>query len=515
MFEGGTFNQEKQLQPVNHDITITFTPNVNAVSYTYKVYKDNEVVDTNILNQNTPYTFTLSQTGTYKITVDVTLNTGLTFKEETGNYVIDKEKPKLNVSEKSFTISDIKNLPEVTASDNYDGDLTSKITSNINDIDFETSGPKTLTYTVTDAAGNKNSINLNLDVSTHEPELLLTLSLIIIALVAILIYFNRLRKAFKLEKRISSYVVEPLNKKTNSFIDKLLTKYQKIIKSISKILSKSVFAQKYAKKYEKYTKITKYHERGLELISGKIVIGLIFVLIAVFAKALQLQILSFYEFVLIFVLGFFALDILLLLRYKVYRSKLESDFLSAITVMNNAFKAGRSITQAIDIVGKEVKGVIGDEFQKMSLELLYGLELESVFKRFSKRTGLEEAKYLTASLTIINKTGGNIIKIFENIENSMFEKQKLKLELESLTSGSKLVVYTLLAMPFLFVLVITTINPTYFLPFINNELGIILLIFMIIYYIIFIVCIRRIMKVEKKIKKSLWLTKLYRASLFF
>ena len=285
MFEGGTFNQEKQLQPVNHDITITFTPNVNAVSYTYKVYKDNEVVDTNILNQNTPYTFTLSQTGTYKITVDVTLNTGLTFKEETGNYVIDKEKPKLNVSEKSFTISDIKNLPEVTASDNYDGDLTSKITSNINDIDFETSGPKTLTYTVTDAAGNKNSINLNLDVSTHEPELLLTLSLIIIALVAILIYFNRLRKAFKLEKRISSYVVEPLNKKTNSFIDKLLTKYQKIIKSISKVLSKSVFAQKYAKKYEKYTKITKYHERGLELISGKIVIGLIFVLIAVFAKA--------------------------------------------------------------------------------------------------------------------------------------------------------------------------------------------------------------------------------------
>ena len=341
----------------------------------------------------------------------------------------------------------------------------------------------------------KNSINLNLDVSTHEPELLLTLSLIIIALVAILIYFNRLRKAFKLEKRISSYVVEPLNKKTNSFIDKLLTKYQKIIKSISKVLSKSVFAQKYAKKYEKYTKITKYHESGLELISGKIVIGLIFVLIAVFAKALQLQILSFYEFVLIFVLGFFALDILLLLRYKVYRSKLESDFLSAITVMNNAFKAGRSITQAIDIVGKEVKGVIGDEFQKMSLELLYGLELESVFKRFSKRTGLEEAKYLTASLTIINKTGGNIIKIFENIENSMFEKQKLKLELESLTSGSKLVVYTLLAMPFLFVLVITTINPTYFLPFINNELGIILLIFMIIYYIIFIVCIRRIMKV--------------------
>lgn len=495
MFEGGTFDKTDQLKPVNTDINITFTPNVNTTAYTYTIYKNDQVMDTQTITEPVPYTFTLNQTGTYKITVDVTLNTGLTFKEESGKYIIDKEKPELKISEQNFTASSVKNIPEVTATDNYDGDISSKITSNLDELNFKDSGTQTLTYTVTDTAGNKNSININLDVTTHQTDLLITLSLIILTLVIILVYFNRLRKALKLEKRISAYVIEPLNKKNYSFTDKLLTKYTKIVKYISKGLKKSVFAQKYAKKYEKYTKITKYHETGFEIIGGKIIIGLIFTLIAIFAKALQLQMLNFYEGVLIFALGFFALDILLFFRYKIYRSKLESDFISAITVMNNAFKAGRSITQAIDIVGKEVKGVIGDEFKKMSLELLYGLELESVFKRFASRTGLEEAKYLTASLTIINKTGGNIIKIFENIENSMFEKQKLKLELQSLTSGSKLVVYTLLIMPFLFALIITTINPTYFLPFINNELGIILLIFMMIYYIIFIVCIRRIMKV--------------------
>lgn len=494
MFEGGTFDKNSQT-PTNQNLTITFTPNQNMVEYTYNLYKDGEIIDTQTVNQNIPATFTLDTTGTYKISVSVTLNTGFTFTEESGEYIIDKEKPEITIEDENFTITNIKNLPEVTAKDNHDGDLSNKITNNLKDLDLTTSGTKTLTYTVSDEAGNTSSVSLNLEVVSHSSELLILLSFIIVILVALLVYFNCLRRAFKLEKRINAYTIEPLNKKTVSFTDKLLNKYTKLIQSLSKSLKKSVFITKYAKRLEKYTKITKYHQTGFEIVSGKIIIGLIFVIIAVFAKAIQLDLLNIYEFILIYTLGFFALDVFLIIRYKAYRYKLESDFLSAITVMNNAFKAGRSISQAIEIVGREVKGPIGDEFKKMSLELLYGLELESVFKRFSSRTGLEEAKYLTASLTIINKTGGNIIKIFENIENSMFEKQKLKFELNSLTSGSKLVVYTLLFMPFVFVLIISTINPTYFLPFINSELGIILLIFMIIYYIIFIVCIRRIMKV--------------------
>ena len=163
--------------------------------------------------------------------------------------------------------------------------------------------------------------------------------------------------------------------------------------------------------------------------------------------------------------------------------------------MNNAFKSGRSITQAIDIVSTEVQGVIGSEFKRMSMELLYGLSVDTVFKRFAKRVDLEEASYLTASLTILNKTGGDIIKVFSSIERSMFDKRKLRLELKSLTSGSKIVVYVLLGIPFFFSLVISIINKDYLLPFINTNIGRCLLIFMIIYYIIFVVVVKKIMKV--------------------
>ena len=216
---------------------------------------------------------------------------------------------------------------------------------------------------------------------------------------------------------------------------------------------------------------------------------------AIIIKAFQFKLLGSMETLGVFLLGFFVLDIYLFARHKVFRWNLESDFTAAITIMNNSFKSGRSITQAIEIVSDEVGGTIGQEFKRMNLELLYGLDIEQVFKRFAKRVNLEEANYLTASLTILNKTGGDIIKVFSSIERSLFDKRKLRLELKSLTSGSRIIVYVLLAIPFFFILVISLINPGYFLPFITTDIGLILLIFMVIYYIIFVVVVRKIMKV--------------------
>ena len=89
MFEGGTFDKNSQT-PTNQNLTITFTPNQNMVEYTYNLYKDGEIIDTQTVNQNIPATFTLDTTGTYKISVSVTLNTGFTFTEESGEYIIDK-----------------------------------------------------------------------------------------------------------------------------------------------------------------------------------------------------------------------------------------------------------------------------------------------------------------------------------------------------------------------------------------------------------------------------------------
>ncbi len=493
----GIFNITHTDSPSNGNISVVFSPSSNVKYYSYEIYKDNKVINTPI-NTNKEATIRLIETGVYQIKINAVFNDDTTGDIITGYYIIDKEKPEIIIKDKRIELNqnEINKINEnVTAKDNYDGNMTNQIKTNIDSLNLKTNKLQKLTYTVEDRAGNKTSEDIYIKFLSNNEGSYFVYGILIVFILFILFIANKIQKAIKIEKRIEPFTLKPVNDNKLSISEIAINKYQKIIKKISKNFDKSEIAKKYANKLKKYVPVTKLHTSGMDIFAGKIIVAILLVIIAIIIQALRLKILVSYEIVLIFTFGFFVLDILYFIKYKIFRWKIENDFISAITIMNNAFKSGKSITQAIDIVSTQVKGTVGEEFKRMSLELLYGLELEVVFKRFAKRINLEEANYLTASLTILNKTGGDIIKVFDSIERNMFDKRKLRLELASLTSGSKIVVSVLLGMPFFFALVINLINPEYFVPFFTTSIGIILLIFMLIYYIIFVVVVRKIMKV--------------------
>ena len=496
MNEVGNFNITHTESPTNKNIIVVFSPYSNVESYLYEIYKDQTLLNRPFISKSKA-TINLNGTGVYQIKITATLKDGSKHSLSSGYYVIDKQKPEITVKSENIEIksNELKEIEEnATAQDNYDGNITNQIETNINKLNLKSHQNQKLIYTITDRAGNKAEKMVNIKIIQNTNYFSIEAILIIFTLIFAYLII-KIQKALLLEKRIKPYTLRSLKNKDLSISEKIIYKYQQLAKVINKNFDKSVFAKKYAKKLEKYLPVSKFNETSMDILSGKIIVAFIFTASAFLIQMAHMKFLESYEAILIFTLGFFALDILYFIKYKVFRWKLENDFIAAITIMNNAFKSGRSITQAIDTVSHELKGVIGDEFEKMSLELLYGLGIDTVFKRFAKRIDLEEASYLTASLTILNKTGGDIIKVFDSIERSMFDKRKLRLELSSLTSGSKIVVAVLLGMPFFFALVINIINPEYFVPFFTTSIGIILLIFMIIYYIIFVVVVRKIMKV--------------------
>ena len=132
----------------------------------------------------------------------------------------------------------------------------------------------------------------------------------------------------------------------------------------------------------------------------------------------------------------------------------------------------------------------------MSEEMKYGLSVDTVFDRFSKRVKIEEAEYLSSSLTILNRTGGNIIAVFDSIEKTLFDKMKLKEELKQSTTVSKLVVKILLFVPIIFILIIYLFDQTYFDPFFNSPLGLLMLGIIFIMFVIYASLLDRIVKVN-------------------
>ena len=266
---------------------------------------------------------------------------------------------------------------------------------------------------------------------------------------------------------------------------------------VVRVLNSSNIFKKLGVRYNKYLCVSDLNvKNGLTLVANKFLFAIFFTIIVAFSKAMLNDVLRIEEAFLMFIIGFYILDIKYMLKYNAYKETLENDLLQSVVIMNNCFKTGMSITQAIETVGNEMNSVIGLEFRQMYSEIKFGLSIEEVFRRFSERIGLKEASYMSASLTILNKTGGNIVKIFDAIEKTLFNKRKIKNEYKALTGSPKLISNFLFALPLIFVLLIFFISPTYFNVFFTNILGIILFIIVVILYIAYIFIVRKIFKIR-------------------
>lgn len=322
--------------------------------------------------------------------------------------------------------------------------------------------------------------------------------IVIFILLFVIIYlFIKIYSASKLAKRISLYSIEPLKDDSMSFYDKIVKKYLDFIKSFRSIIKKSSYLKMRSKKYERFIK---YQDRDkyetIDFITSKFVIAGLFLLLAIMSQIISSRPFEIWRCLFNLILGYYLLDIYYLFFNKKQKKMMASELLRAIIIMNNAFKAGKSTLQALEIASNELPYPINDEFKKMYLDMKFGLSVDTTFDRFAKRVGIEEAVYLSSSLSILNKTGGNIVEVFSSIEKTLFDKKKLNEELKNISSAPKTVVYILFAVPIVFTLIIFVLNHDYFNPLFSSPLGYIIIVIIIVMFLIYVFLLRKILRIE-------------------
>ena len=299
------------------------------------------------------------------------------------------------------------------------------------------------------------------------------------------------KRSFDLEKRITRFSISSITDRQASFFDKLYEQYDDFLDKFSKFLTKFKLLVKYSKVYSLYTE--KPSDDPIIFISRKFIDAFFAILLTIISDVLRRADINIIQVLAAFIIGFFIPDIFILIKYFQRKKRIENDMFKAVLIMSNAFKSGRSIMQAVKIVSEELDGPISDEFKKMYVDLNYGLDLDVVFQRLSARTNLEETKYIASSLVILNKTGGNVVQVFNSIERNFYERKKLKDELKSVSAASILVFIILVLIPPIIMITISALNRAYFAPLVTTHLGRIILFAIIIIYIIYIFIIIRIM----------------------
>ena len=315
---------------------------------------------------------------------------------------------------------------------------------------------------------------------------------LVFAFIIVITMILRLNNTIKLEKRIARYSVRSDKENKEAFVSRVWNRYIKFVKKERKNIRKLLPTM--TKMYDKYSVGSKY--KAEDYITHKLVISILFGLLTIVSQVIQGRFVTMFQLIFSLIMGFYLLDIYLIIATKINKKKIENDMLRAIIIMNNAFRSGKSTIQAVEEASKKLQAPIGYEFKKIYEEMKYGLSIDTVFDRFSKRVNIEEAEYLSSSLTILNKTGGNIVAVFDSIEKTLFDKMKLKEELKNTTLVSKLVVKILLFVPVVFVLIIYLLNPDYFKPFFDSSLGYFMLGIIIIMFIIYAYLLRKIVEVN-------------------
>ena len=317
--------------------------------------------------------------------------------------------------------------------------------------------------------------------------------LVMIFVLIIIIFLIRQNIALRYERRIGKYSVEPVNSETISVLEGLMLRYKKLVKRLRKYTNK-IFP-KTSLKYEKYV-IYGEDMEAADFVTNKIIISFVLLFLEIIDSIFKWKRISLLGVLIVLTFGFYILDIYLVYDRRKRKKSIENDMLRAIIIMNNAFKAGKSTIQAVEIASKELPEPINMEFKKMYRDMKYGLSTEIVFDRFAKRINLEEARYLSSSLTILNKTGGNIINVFSSIEKTLFDKKKLKEELKNSTASSNAVVKILLLVPFIFLAIIYLVSPGYFEPLFSSTIGYIILFIMALMFIAYAYLLQKIIKVR-------------------
>lgn len=312
----------------------------------------------------------------------------------------------------------------------------------------------------------------------------------IIIIVLIIFSFFRLLVSIARSRRIEDFAITGKGSSL-SFEQRLYS----MVYKLSDFIGELVVFNSVANAYEKYVAMNdNKFRKGMDFIALKTLFGacltLMYILWAVLYK------LDVYSLTILisFVVGSIIPDIYYMLRYHKNNTDIVDDLLRAVIIINNCFRANRSVEQAINDVIDRLNGPLRKEFIKVKNDMKLGIDLGTAFRRMYDRTKIKTIYDIANKMALIGEQGVNAVKVFENIERDILEEEKIRNDVKSLCKFNSMLYYFLLALP---------ISILGWLLFVNKDISALVFsdaafiyaIFFAVIYVSYAIVMRRLVKV--------------------
>jgi len=172
--------------------------------------------------------------------------------------------------------------------------------------------------------------------------------------------------------------------------------------------------------------------------------------------------------------GFVAMLVpywLLIVNKQRYINKFTILFPDALMLMKNAIRAGQGIQAAFQMVAKESPYPISKEFSQLVHEIELGSHLTEALGELYKRIGTIDLRIFVLGVFIQHEVGGNLVELFSRIEHTIRERLTMAREINVLSAQGKMTGIVLMLLPIGLAGFLLMMNPKYFEPMFEEELG--------------------------------------------
>jgi tight adherence protein B len=175
---------------------------------------------------------------------------------------------------------------------------------------------------------------------------------------------------------------------------------------------------------------------------------------------------------------------------------IDDQLVDALHLMSNGLKAGLSLQQSLELVVREMKPPIADEFGRLMKEIHLGRLMDDALRRFIDRVPLEDLRLAIDSVLTLRETGGDLSQTFEVVAKTIVERKKVEGKIKSMTAQGMTQGILMCCMPLFMMLMFTFISPDYMAPLFDSVLGWIALTFILLLDLTGLFLMFKLVKVE-------------------
>jgi tight adherence protein B len=161
------------------------------------------------------------------------------------------------------------------------------------------------------------------------------------------------------------------------------------------------------------------------------------------------------------VIGYFLPKFYVKMRQNKRLKQFNDQLGDGIQLMANGLRAGYSLLQAMDAVGREMPPPISLEFTRVVREVGLGIDTERAFNNLLRRVPSDDLDLMVTAINVQSEVGGNLAEILEIIGFVIRERIRIKGEIKVLTAQAQISGYVISFLPIILGFILYAMNPEY------------------------------------------------------